>query len=58
MPKPTSKDETRQPAQPSNAEVEKLYESCCGSCASPSPTGPGVPLEVLMTDLGNGRSKP
>lgn len=53
MPTPASKDETRQPAQPQNAEVEKLYESCCGSCGSPSPTNSGMTLEVL-TSVTNG----
>lgn len=63
MPKPASQDETRLPAQQADAEVEKLYESCCGSCGSPSPTSSGVALEVLTpvpmaTDRGNGHSKP
>lgn len=49
MPTPTSKDETLQPSQQQNAEVEKLYESCCGSCGSPSPTNSGITLDNLTS---------
>lgn len=63
MPLPPSKDEIRQPAQQQNAEVEKLYESCCGSCASPSPTNSGITLEDLAsvtkeTDSGRKTGNP
>lgn len=47
MPIPPSKDEPRQPAQQQSAEVEKLYDSCCGSCGSPAPTNTGLPLVDL-----------
>jgi hypothetical protein len=47
MPIPPSKDKTRQPIQSQNAEVEKLYESCCGSCGSSSPTNSGITLDDL-----------
>lgn len=48
MPIPPANDESRQPQQ-RTAEVEKLYESCCGSCGSPSPTTPGLTLVDLTT---------
>lgn len=43
MSNPHAKHENRQP----DAEVEKLYESCCGSCGSPSPTTTGLTLDIL-----------
>jgi len=67
MPMPPSKDETRQPTQQENVEVEKLYESCCGSCAppsaSPSATNSGIALDDLTsvtkgTDSGQKSGNP
>jgi hypothetical protein len=46
---PASKDKTHQPAQQQDAEVEKLYDSCCGSCAPTSPTNSGITLDDLTS---------
>lgn len=56
MPNPASQDVTRQPEQKRDAEVEKLYDSCCGSCASPAPTNLGVTVQDLtMVPQGTGQ---
>ncbi len=47
MPIHPSKDKTPQPVQSQDPEVEKLYESCCGSCGSPSPTNSSISLDDL-----------
>lgn len=63
MHKSASHGEPRQPAKQQDAEVEKLYDSCCGSCGSPAPTDVTVTVQDLTmvpsaTGTGAGNSNP